>query len=302
MTGRVLCFGSLNIDHVYRVASLPISGATVAATGYEIHPGGKGLNQAVAAARAGAQVSLAGQIGPEGRWLLELAQKEGIDTTGVTTAERPTGHAIINVADTGENTIVVYAGANGIIGSEAVDRALSSLESGDIVVLQNETNLVPDVIRAASERGFVVVFNPSPMPEKIEAYPLGLVDYLVLNEFEAHLLTERPDPIEALDVLAELLPRVSVVLTLGEKGCYVVREGKAAHFPAYQVEVVDPTAAGDTFLGYLAAGLSRGAPIDRVIPEASAAAALAVTKAGATPSIPTWNAVEQFSKTATRRE
>jgi ribokinase len=157
------------------------------------------------------------------------------------------------------------------------------------------------MIKGAAERGLAVVFNPSPMPAKGERYPYGLVNYLVLNETEAGMMTGESEPRRALDALCRLLPTTSVVLTVGENGCYFARDTESRHFSAYEVEVVDPTAAGDTFLGYFATALSRGMPIERAIPEASAAAALAVTKVGAVPSIPGWKEVEAFAKTARSR-
>ena len=283
---RILNIGSLNIDHVYRVSSFVRPGETLASTDYHRGPGGKGLNQTVAAARAGASVSHAGCVGSDGDFLLELIKSAGADVSRVCKVDEATGHAIIQVNSQGENTIVLYAGANHSVKAEQAADFLAGFGIGDWLILQNEITAIPAMILEAKARGLSVLLNPAPMSPAVHRYPLNKVDLLVCNEQEAADLSGEASMEAALRVLARRLPDCEIVLTLGGKGClYQGRDGQFT-LPAEKVKAVDTTAAGDTFVGYLAAGLVEGLKMTEALQRATKAAAITVSRAGAAESIP----------------
>ncbi len=271
---KVLNFGSLNIDLVYRVREFVRPGETISAQSFSRFAGGKGLNQSIALARAGAKVLHAGAVGKDGGLLLELLRENGVDHSLVATVEdTPTGHAVIQVADSGENSIVLYTGANHRIAGELIDRALAATEPGDILLLQNEISSMNDIMRRAAERGLRIFFNPAPMTKAVAEYPLELVDTLIVNETEAEALAS-----------CRLPAGVNVLKTLGARGAVY---NDTIRVPAHRVEhVVDTTAAGDTFIGYFIAGLLRGDDVRFAMETASAASAWCIQRAGAATSIP----------------
>jgi len=271
---KVLNFGSLNIDFVYRVRDFVRPGETLSASEFARFAGGKGLNQSIALARAGAHVVHAGAVGTDGNFLLELLRGNGVDCALVEVVDdTPTGHAVIQVADSGENAIVLYPGANHRITPESIDRALAATEPGDMLLLQNEISSMTDIIIRAHERGLRIFFNPAPMTEAVAAYPLELVDTLIVNETEWEALSASRLPDE-----------VNVLKTLGAKGA--IYDGRI-FVPAQRVEnVVDTTAAGDTFIGYFVAGLLEGRDVESAMQTASLASAWCVRHSGAEPSIP----------------
>jgi ribokinase len=283
---RVLNFGSINIDHVYFVDHLARPGETLASLGYRRHAGGKGFNQSVALARAGAVVCHAGLLGPDGPWLADRLREEGVDTSGVKVVEVPTGHAMIQVDKWGENAIVLFPGANRAIGPEFVRDVLGQFGPGDWLVLQNEVSGVAEMIAEGSSRGLQVVFNAAPFTPDVLELPLDRVRYLVVNETESAGLTGKADPEAAIVELLSRFPGVAVVLTLGRDGVLYGDAGGLLREPARAVECKDATAAGDTFLGYFLAELVRGAEVRRALRVACDAAALCVTRPGAADSIP----------------
>jgi len=283
---QILNIGSINIDHVYRVGHFVQPGETLGSADYRTFAGGKGYNQSVALARAGATVRHAGRVGPHAEWLLERLRNEGVDTTCLQVGEVPTGHAIIQVVPSGENAIVLYGGANQCVGEADVDAALSSCSEGDCLLLQNETSAVAYAIRAAHERKLRVVFNPAPMSSAVRGYPLDRVDVFILNETEALELTGANDPDEIGVRMRRQYPRAATVLTLGARGAVWVDSGVLHRQPALRVKAVDTTAAGDTFIGFfLAAWVQTGDP-RLALERGCRAAALCVTRAGAADSIP----------------
>lgn len=295
--GRIYCFGSLNIDHVYRVSHFVRPGETLAAGDCEVNAGGKGANQSVAAARAGALVKHIGKIGRNGGFLIQKLHQAGVGVTGVICDESAlTGQAMIQVVPSGENAIVVSAGANFTIAEAELERGLSGAEAGDILLLQNETALTDVCIRAAKRKGMTVAFNFAPyVPEMVPALPLELVDYLLLNETEASGLSGERDLSAILATLAARYPAATLVVTLGKAGAVLQAPGALAVFadsPA--VIAVDATAAGDTFVGYFLAGVLAG-ETGGALRRACRAAALAVTRPGAIDSIPTAAEVDAFS-------
>lgn len=290
----VLCLGSLNIDITYRVPHLVRPGETLTATGVQRGAGGKGLNQSLALARAGARVSHLGGVGADGMWLRDLLAGEGVNVDDVTRVKMGTGHAIIQVADSGENAIVLFAGANQALETSQIAAAVRRVEVGGFFLTQNETNGVPEALRGAKERGLTVVFNPAPMTPAVRTYPLSGVDYLVVNETEAAELSGERDWRTAGEVLARQYPQMVVVVTAGAEGAVALAGGKVLRVPAVRVQAVDTTAAGDVFVGFLVAGLAGGMELEPALRRAAGAAALSVTRAGAAASIPVAAEVETF--------
>ncbi len=283
---KILNFGSLNVDHVYRTAHFAAAGETVPALSYQKNAGGKGLNQSVALARAGAPVCHAGLVGEDGRFLKELLSAEGVDVTHVAISETATGHAVIQVAPDGQNCILVYAGANGAVNEERIRTVLQSFGEGDWLLLQNEVAGLPVLLGTAKERGMRVILNPSPITDELLSADLSAVDCLILNESEGYALTGKRTPQGVLDSLGRCYPEAGVVLTLGADGAYWQKGAQRCYEPARQVDAVDTTAAGDTFTGYFFAAYTAGADPAAALRRATDAAAVVVTRPGAAASIP----------------
>ncbi len=282
----ILNLGSLNIDRVFRVKHIARGGETIASQSLRVFAGGKGANQSVALARAGAQVAHAGKVGFDGQWLVDKLAEERIDTTQVRISPGPSGQAIIQVDDAGQNAIVLLAGANYEITPREVDEALESCASATWLLLQNETSAVDHAIRRAKQRGLRVAFNPTPIDERVREYPLELVDLLCVNETEGSAMSGESRPEDIVAALAARLKGCEIVVTLGSEG--VIGHGPEGEMRlhARKVQVVDTTAAGDTFLGYYLAGRTRGFGARESLELAVRAAALCVTRPGAMDSIP----------------
>lgn len=293
---KVLNFGSLNLDVVYGMEHIVRGGETFTADQLTRAPGGKGLNQSVALARAGAQVYHAGNIGQDGALLLETLRSAGVRTEYVRTLPETSGHAIIQVERGGENAIILYTGANGSVTEEQIDAVLAGFAAEDWLVLQNEINRVDEIMEKAARKGMRIVLNPSPMDEKIGRLPLELVDLFLLNEIEGADITGRTDPEEILDCLAQRFPQAQVVLTLGGQGAKYLGGGQRLSQPAVRTDVVDTTAAGDTFTGFFISTLLRGGTPAEALETAAKASAIAVSRKGAAPSIPTWDEVREVSR------
>jgi len=289
--------GSINIDYIYRVSHLVTPGETIASQQLQTVLGGKGANQSVALARAGATVCHVGRVSENDRWATAEMESAGVDTRYVVSSPEPSGHAIIQVDDGGENAIVLFGGANQQISSEQLQSALGSASSNDWVLVQNECNGLPEVFALAEARGIPVVFNPAPMTRFVETLPLNATHCLVLNEVEAAAVVGLPPGTEVDAVvvaLRERFPDTLVALTLGAAGVKLLHLGEVVPITSPNVNAVDTTGAGDTFVGYFMAGLVSGAtPVDAAT-MACAAAALSVTVAGATPSIPLRDVVVDF--------
>lgn len=281
-------YGSINIDHVYQLSHFVQPGETEAVESYARFSGGKGANQSVAIARAGAPVCHIGAVGPDGLEERATLAAHGVDVTHVACLEdQMTGHAVIQVTPEGENAIFIHGGANHAVPEAVLDAALAQARAGDIFLTQNETNNVPGALREASSRGLAVVLNPAPITEAVLDYPLERVDILVLNETEGAALTGKTIPEDAVAALAARLPEAEIVLTQGADGGLYRDATTAFSFPAATPpRVVDTTAAGDCFIGYYLAGLAAGLTPRRRLEQAAAAAALAVSRPGAVPSIP----------------
>ena len=291
----VFVVGSLNIDQTIRVRSLPRPGETVRGTDATYRPGGKGGNQAVAAARAGAPVKFAGAVGDDahGRRILEVLSEAGINSRNVRVIDTvPTGTAVIAVDDAGENQILVSPGANASLTMDDVDAALAAAQAGDVLVLQLETPsaLVRHAARIAKSRGMLVMLNAAPAPRHIGGL-FDDVDVLVVNEQEMrHVAGLTGTPAASHLDLVQALPAIlgpAVVCTAGAEGSFTVVDGDLVHVAAPRVIARDTTGAGDTFVGYLAASLlAYPGDLPSAMKLASQASALAVTRSGAMESIP----------------
>ena len=283
---KIFNFGSLNIDHVYRVPHFVQPGETLLSSDYQVFAGGKGANQSVALARAGAPVIHAGKIGSDGRWLKEYLSKAGADASLVLEGEIATGHAIIQVDPSGRNSIILYGGANQAITDSEVKTALTSARTDDIVLLQNELNATQVIIDQAHAQGLSIAFNPAPMTAEVRKLPLEKISYLIVNEIEGAELAGQGNPSQILAELTKMLPNTEVVLTLGEQGLLYGHGSHVIQIPAEKVSAVDTTAAGDTFIGYFLAEISRGSDVELALRLANKAAAICVTRKGAAESIP----------------
>lgn len=285
---EVLNFGSLNIDHVYQVPHFVAPKETLSCMEYAQFAGGKGLNQSVALARAGVRTAHAGKIGPDGAFLEETLKLAGVDTQFLIHGALPTGHAIIQVDREGQNCILLYPGANRAITQEEIDSVLECLEPGTWILLQNEINEIPYLMREAKARGFRIAINPAPCGLEVAEYPLELADVLFVNEIEAAQLSGLNGmPDEILDVLVKRFPECEIVMTLGGDGAAYAKGAKRFRVASPEVAVVDTTSAGDTFSGYYIAAKQRGYSPERAMETAALAGSIAVSRAGAAVSIPT---------------
>jgi ribokinase len=303
-SSRIFTVGSLNIDLVTRMERLPREGETVCGGDLAVFPGGKGANQACAAALLGGHSTLIGETGHDsfGELILASLRSAGVDTQGVGVCEQATGSACISVLPSGENAIVISPGANAALSPAKALSRIADLERGDIVLLQLEVPLetVDAVLQYAAQRGAVTLLDPAPV-RRLPASILRAVTYLTPNQSEAaHLLGDPHLSIDNGDTarrvaqkLMELGPR-GVILKLGQDGCYVAADGFLSPVEGFAVEAIDTTAAGDTFNGALAVCLAEGLPISVAARFANAAAALSVTRNGAQDSIPNRHAVMTF--------
>jgi len=283
---RIINVGSMNVDHVYRVDHFVRPGETLASTAYDVFPGGKGFNQSIALIRAGMATLHVGCICGQHRWLCDTLAREGVDVSGVQVIDTPTGHAMIQVAPSGENAIVIHAGANGQLTQAAIEKSLQQAGPQDWVLLQNETSGVAAAIRLARQRGLQVALNPAPMNQAVLDAPLDQVDLFILNETEAHALTGASTPTEVQAAMQRMFPAARTVLTLGSTGACWLEADTMLTQAAAKVKVVDTTAAGDTFIGYfLAQYLTHGEPA-AALAVGCQAAAICVTRPGAAVSIP----------------
>ena len=293
----VINIGSLNIDFVYKVPHFLHAGETLRAINRAVHPGGKGLNQSIAVARAGMTVFHTGAVGADGGLLLETLKRDGIELTHlVVHEEEPSGHTVIQVTPDGENCILYFPGTNELVTVERVMETLDGAQADDLVMLQNELPNTTLMIEAAYARGLRTVLNPSPFDERLADAPFEKLYALIVNETEASqlLAVEQGslDKDELMEALIQRLPHVRLILTLGSHGsCGYDPEVGAFRVPPMRVKAVDTTGAGDTFAGYVVASLARGELLEVAMRRATVAAAISVTREGAATSIPTLDEV-----------
>lgn len=298
---KVLTFGSLNIDYVYKVEHMVQKGETISSLGLQVFSGGKGLNQSIALARAGAEVYHAGAIGEDGLFLIEQMKAAGVDISHVQIrSDVRSGNAIIQNDASGDNCIILYGGANQAITKAQVDEVLAGFEAGDYLVLQNEINELAYIVDQAAAKGMKIVLNPSPMNDKILGLDLAKISIFMLNEIEAGQIlhaeaaADQKMGITAAQALRARYPQASVVLTMGSNGSVYVDQTQTIMQKVYKVDAVDTTAAGDTFTGYFIAGMIAGLTIQEAMDQASRASAIAVSRPGASPSIPTLGETKEF--------
>lgn len=283
---KILNFGSLNLDLVYQMPHFVRAGETLSSTSFRRSVGGKGLNQSVALAKAGAEVYHAGLVGEDGEMLRGFLEDNGVNTRFVRTVEQPSGHAVIQVEPAGNNCIFLYGGANQCVTEAFIQEAIAPFGTGDFLVLQNEINAIDRIIEAASAKGMKVVLNPSPVADNLKALPLEKISWFILNEIEGAELSGETEPERILDRLTQLYPHAQIVLTLGGAGSVYASGARRVRQQAYRVQAVDTTAAGDTFTGFFFAAVADGLPVEEALRRASKASAISVTRPGAAPSIP----------------
>jgi len=283
--------GSINIDHFYQLPRLPGPGETLAATEHATGLGGKGANQSVAAARAGAQVCHIGAVGQDGARMVERLSSLGVDTRHIRVVDTPTAHAIVMVDTNGENQIVIYPGANLAQDANVITKVMTSASAGDWLMLQNETSHQVEAVKAAKQAGLHVAYSAAPFEPGAVSAILPYTSLLIMNRVEADQLSSSMGK-PLLD-----LPVANVLVTKGKLGAdwYDIRRSELVSVPAFSVNPVDTTGAGDTFAGYMIAGLADGLLPQDAARRAAAAAAISVTRRGTADAIPSLAEVEAFT-------
>ncbi|WP_242597097.1 ribokinase [Billgrantia sulfidoxydans] len=289
--------GSINLDHFYRVPHLVHPGETLASHSYQVGLGGKGANQSLAMALAGGQVCHWGRLGRQDGWARDRLARAGVDVTHVELVDEPSGHAIIQVDDHGENAIILCPGANHGFTRRHHEALCETARPGDWLLVQNECNALPELLECARQQGLAIAFNPAPMSDTVLALPLEACQLLFVNRGEAAWLAGLPETSDArvlLEGLHARLPATATVLTLGREGAWY-QSGSERHFqPALPVAPVDTTGAGDTFIGFFMAALQEQRSLPDCLAFAAHAAALGVQRPGAADSIPSRDEVERF--------
>ena len=283
---KILCFGSLNYDHVYQVDHFVKPKETMSSLSYNRGFGGKGLNQSIALAKAGSEIYHAGRVGTDGQDFIDYLNSYNVNTKYLIKDDTiATGHAIIEVCE-GQNCIILHGGANQAITIEQIDNTLNDFGKGDILLIQNEINNLPYLINKAKEKGLYIAFNTAPMDEKVFTYPLDKIDLFIVNEIEGAALAK----VDSTDyeVIIEGLKKLNkeIVMTVGEAGSYYINNNEVIHEEAVKVDAVDTTAAGDTFTGYFLAKRLEDVDVKTALKIASKAASITVQGEGAAKSIP----------------
>ena len=286
---KTLCYGSLNIDLIFSVDHIVAPGETLSSSSMTKSAGGKGANQAAALAKAGMETWMAGKIGRDGRFLLELLESYGVNTEKIIEYDGPSGQALIQVDKKGQNSIILLAGGNGLVNPEEIDMVLSSFGKEDLVILQNEISNTDLIMKKAKNRGLKIALNPSPWNDRAQSLPLDLVDVLFVNEIEGAGLAGLGPETSAEGILDQLCSRYSVteiVLTMGKDGAFygcgkIRAKGEIIDFP-----VLDTTGAGDCFSGYFLAAREKGLSVQGSLDTACKASSITVSRKGAMESIP----------------
>ena len=284
---RILNIGSMNLDMVYQLDHIVQPGETEASFGMNVFLGGKGINQSVAAAKAGAEVCHGGMIGEDGQPFLDACKEFGVDGSYIRKVPGKSGHAIIQIDRNAQNSILLFGGANQMLTEEYVDSVLADFAPGDILLLQNEVNMLPYIVDKAHERGLLIALNPSPFNAALEAVDLKKISLFLLNEVEGNQITGLNEPSAILEKMLTLFPGARIVLTLGKDGAVYADAEQKVFQPIFPVKAVDTTAAGDTFTGFFVAAIAAGADVHTALDQATKAAAISVGRKGAAPSIPT---------------
>ena len=293
MKSKIINFGSINIDHVYRVPHLVKPGETLSSLDLVTGLGGKGANQSVAIARAGVSVAHVGRVFKGDTWAVALLASTGVDTDNIALIEGASGHAIIQVDDQGENAIVLHGGANQSFSIADIESALNHNQQARYLLMQNETNLLAEAFELAQAKGIKIVLNPAPMTDNIKDLPLAKLDTLIVNQGEAEALCGAADIDQMTQQMAALAPQTRVVVTLGGDGAMLLANGEVTHMNSPSVDVVDTTGAGDTFVGYFLAGVAEGMNDHDALQRACLAGSIAVTRQGAITAIPDRSEVDR---------
>ena len=290
---KVLNYGSLNVDYVYTVDHIIVGGETEHSSKLEVFSGGKGLNQSIALAKAGIPVYHAGIVGIDGDILLEACEDAGVNKKYIRRLPVKGGHTMIQVDKNAQNCIILYGGTNQMQTKEFVDEVLADFGEGDYLILQNEINMLDYIIDKAYEKKMKIILNPSPFDEKLDNCDLGKIYLFLLNEIEGEQITGYKDKNQILNAMAEKFPNARFVLTLGSDGAFYY-DGKVKIFQdIFKVKAVDTTAEGDTFTGYFIAAMIEGRSVSDALRMAAKASSIAVSRPGATPSIPTVDEVKK---------
>lgn len=289
---KIYNLGSLNIDYVYSVDHFVSAGETLSSSQMNTFAGGKGLNQSIALARAGAEVLHGAVLGSGGEFLIETLKDSGVITERIKKQNAPCGHAIIQVDKNGQNCILLFAGTNHLIDKEYIENFLFDAQKGDVLVLQNEVSNLNLIFEIANKKGMQIAFNPSPFDDDILNLPLSYVKWFFVNEIEAAALFGDNDIEKICQNFKEKFPDSNLILTLGEKGCLFVNSNQKIQQPIFKVKAVDTTAAGDTFTGYFLASITKGESVETALKIASKASSITVSRNGASQSIPFFSEIK----------
>ena len=293
---KILNFGSLNIDIFFRVENIVKPGETISAKSIEKRPGGKGLNQSVALSKSFENVYHAGSVGDDGIFLVDYLKSENINTKYIKKSDKLTGNAIIQVDDKGENSIVLYKGANFDNDKKFIDEVLDNFDKDDILLLQNEISSMKYLIDKAYEKGMKIVLNPSPITDEIKEFDFNKIDLLLVNEIEAKNIANKNSVDESIDYFTSTYKNINLIVTVGSKGSIFVNKNEKIKQEGIKVESVDSTGAGDTFTGFFVSYFYQGKNVRDCLKFASLASALSVTKSGASISIPSLCDVKEFER------
>lgn len=283
---KILNFGSLNIDKVYAVEEIVKGGETIDSVSFSESVGGKGLNQSIAVAKAGGNIMHAGCVGKDGEILLQALKDNNVDTSLIKTVETASGQAIIQVDKHGQNCIILFHGANYEVDKAYIDEVMQDFAQGDILILQNEISNIDYIIEVAKAKQMKIYLNPSPINENLNKYNMQAIDGIFVNEHEGAYLADKEKVEDILDSLASKYPELEIILTFGDKGAYYRHKDINIFQPAYKVDAVDTTAAGDTFTGYFIALRQQGKSIEESLQKANKASSITVSRKGASISIP----------------
>lgn len=279
-------FGSLNIDSFYGVEHIAKSGETITSNNFTKYPGGKGFNQSIALARAGVMVNHIGCIGEDGTFLIDILKKEKINTKDIQIVDKATGQAIIQSANNGENSILLFKGANHCLEKTYIDEVFKEIKENDLVLIQNEISNIKYIVEKAYDNNIPVAFNISPITKEIFEIDLNKIKYLFLNEIEGLAITSKLDAIAIGYSFVKKYPNLHIILTLGELGAIYFHHDLVISEPAITTEVVDTTGAGDTFTGYFLSEILKDSTVNRALKIACIASSITIKSQGAANSIP----------------
>ncbi|MBE0405075.1 MULTISPECIES: ribokinase [Halomonas] len=292
-------YGSINIDYIYHVPYFVRPGETQRCDGHSVGLGGKGANQSLSIACANGLVSHWGRVSSKDAWAVEELKRAGVNVCDIELTQQPSGHAVVQIDEQGENSIILFPGVNHGAEKERLAFLLSKVKSGDTLLVQNECDGLGYIIPLAVSHGCNVIFNPAPMTADVSELPLDQCKLLFFNRTEAASLLEIPIESSASDLLRKLrnkLGSAEIVLTLGSEGAWYLYNSETYFQAALPVRAIDTTAAGDTFVGYFLAARQAGAEPFECLKRATAAAALAVQYRGAASSIPKAEEVDRLMR------